>query len=252
MKKIDLQGLLDANGIDSTNDLAKRLFPDAKHPYMALYRVLTNEKALLNEVQISYLASYLDLPISDLFLNEWKPKSPEDPNTYEVSRGDFHAVLNPDNGHVKIFGPDLFHEEYLSIGPINLKNYFKFLNNKIFDMNINFSVNTSNPSEVQEAIDSLNLFLGKGEAPAKAKAPTAAEKKKAAAKAAAKAAIKLDDVKAKVIALGKADSDTKPKMKAKLAELGGEGTRTSTLDAEHYAEFMTFLTDLEKSLEEEV
>lgn len=262
MKKIDLQGLMAAHSVDP-NELAKRLFPKVSHPYMAMYRVIKNEKSLLDEMQIRYLSSFLDVPVASLFSDDWEQVPAEKPGYFEVIKGDYKAVLNPETGHVKLLGPDLYNEEYISLGPLNLKDYFKFLNNKFLNMNINFNVDVSQPKDVQVAIDMLTKFLtGSGnetvtgdteedpQTKTSAKKKAAAARKKKAAETAKAPSIKLDDVKAKVIALGKSDPASKPKMKAKLAELGGEGTRTSTLEAEHYPAFMDFLTALESEEEE--
>ena len=71
MRTFDINRVIDKYGLDAKN-LAALLFPNAKHPYAALKRIL-DKKANLDVHQLEKLASYIRVPISELFCESaWK------------------------------------------------------------------------------------------------------------------------------------------------------------------------------------
>lgn len=129
MKTIDINNIIESKGLDQT-DLAKELFPGAKHPKMALQRIIKGE-AQLDSEQIVRLSIYTGIPIGELFgQRDWKAKTKEGVHTFESE--DYRAELDTNTWISKVWKKDeLIHEVVIHDQHISLSNYFSILNNVI-------------------------------------------------------------------------------------------------------------------------
>ena len=66
MEILDLNKVLDQYGIENYDELAKMLFPTVRYPEFCFRRILKGESSL-DSYQISILANYLQVPVSELF-----------------------------------------------------------------------------------------------------------------------------------------------------------------------------------------
>lgn len=129
MEFIDVKKIIKQRGLDF-KEVAMQLFPDNKHPRLALNRVIAGE-AVLDATQISKLALMADLTVSELY-NEgpWKSKAYD--NIIVFTNGDYHAELDRNNWQTKLFHKhSMFHEFILHSNSIPLNEYVEILNNQI-------------------------------------------------------------------------------------------------------------------------
>jgi hypothetical protein len=127
MKKIDLESFLAFHSLDH-NDVSHQLFPNNKHPRLALNRVMSGE-ALLDSEQISKLALLAGVDISQVYTGKkWKMTNRD--GAFEFVNGNYKAILylEKDKGLTQLFHNDsLFHESVLHSGSIALSDYLKEL-----------------------------------------------------------------------------------------------------------------------------
>lgn len=129
MKTIDINNIIESKGLDQ-NDLAKELFPGAKHPKMALQRIIKGE-AQLDSDQIVRLSIYTGIAIGELFgERDWKAQTKEGVHTFESE--DYRAELDTNTWISKVWKKDeLIHEVVIHDRHISISNYFTLLNNVI-------------------------------------------------------------------------------------------------------------------------
>lgn len=132
MKTIDLNKIIEDKGLD-VNELSQQLFPEHKHPRLALNRVISGDSTL-NADQISKLSALVDIEIGELFEpSNWRTV-PMNVATSEIvfENGDYKAVLNIDTMVTRIMHKkSLIHEQVLSSNSITLNEYLTQLNNII-------------------------------------------------------------------------------------------------------------------------
>lgn len=93
MDKFDIHRILEEYKPDM-KELAKVLYPDNKLPERALDRVLSGE-AFLDSNQITKLAAYLGVFVSDLFaVNDWKGSWDRTANCPVFLKGRYKVMLN--------------------------------------------------------------------------------------------------------------------------------------------------------------
>lgn len=126
MQTIDLLKLIAKHKLD-TNELADLLFPTNKYPRMALNRIL-DRTSYLDENQISKLALFIGIPISELYTNQvWKTINKK--GLIIFTHDEYKAELETKTGITKLFHNDsLFHEEILHDRFIPLSEYLNKLN----------------------------------------------------------------------------------------------------------------------------
>jgi len=130
MQKIDLNKIL-ANSNLAKNRVAKLLFPNNRHPGLALGRILSGE-AVLDADQIILLANFIGVPVGMLYDEKgWKSEELSK-NKIVLSNGDFTAELDTETWTTKIFkNGSLEHEFVLQKPAIALRDFIDLLNSKI-------------------------------------------------------------------------------------------------------------------------
>lgn len=125
MRKIDLKLIIENNELE-VNEVALHLFPENKHPRLALNRVIAGD-SLLDADQISKLSSMVGIPISGLFSGgDWKGKVKD--NHHIFTNGDFEAHLNMRSGKTTILHKGtMYHESMIHSTMIPLSEYIKQL-----------------------------------------------------------------------------------------------------------------------------
>lgn len=130
MKKLNLKKIIDNQHLDVDN-LAKQLFPTAKHPKRALDRIVSGE-ALLDSNQISLLSMITDLPIGLLYEGgDWQQKEAVS-NLLKFGTEDYTAELDTTTWITKIYHKEsLFHESVICSGAIPLSDFLNSLTDLI-------------------------------------------------------------------------------------------------------------------------
>lgn len=125
MRAIKLDQIIKERGL-STKDVAILLFPHVGHPMNALYRIL-NGDAVLDANQISRLAAYLNVEISELFDGGgWKGSQKEHILTLVAS--DYKAEYDRNTGGVQLFhNNSLFHTDVLTSKAITFDEFIGYL-----------------------------------------------------------------------------------------------------------------------------
>ena len=110
--------------------VAKVLFPKAKHPVLALTRILEN-KAYLDVHQLESLAKFIGVPPGDLFyIEDWHC------NTYDnfltFSKGDYRVILNKGGYFLVVMkGDEIIEQVVTSHEILTIKQFIDFINNLI-------------------------------------------------------------------------------------------------------------------------
>lgn len=132
MKDINLKHLIESRDL-CYNEVAVLLFPDNKHPKLALNRVLKGE-ARLDSAQISRLAAFMKVEISDLYgLPGWKASLGED-GIHVFKNGEFTARLNTTTWTTEVFKNDeLLHGTIIHSGCMSLENYIQQIHKFLFN-----------------------------------------------------------------------------------------------------------------------
>lgn len=129
METFKLETILDYYKPDMT-EVAAILFPTAKHPKLALDRVL-REESTLDIKQVQNLASYLGVLISDLLtIDSWK--SADSPHeSLVLTKGEYTAKLNYKGSFLVLHkGNQLIKEEVLNTA-MPVSEFIDHLNNLI-------------------------------------------------------------------------------------------------------------------------
>jgi hypothetical protein len=98
---IDLRTLIQARNLDK-KELAKVLFPKAKHPAMALARLLSG-RAKMNEQQIYRLSMFSGLSIDALYYESLHWKQVAHNGLIRFTLDDYSAIYSPTMGITKIY-----------------------------------------------------------------------------------------------------------------------------------------------------
>jgi len=132
MKTIDIQAIIDAEGLDK-NKIAEQLFPTNQYPRLALNRVIAG-KAELDASQISRLASLAGMTFDELYGENWKAKSKD--GIHKFTNGDYTAELDTNTWITKVFhNSSMLHESVLHSKDLPLSEYFILLNKIIKNEN---------------------------------------------------------------------------------------------------------------------
>lgn len=92
MENFNLNRVIERYSLDSS-ELAKGMFPDAKHAGLALSRVLKNELPIDTE-QLSWLAAYIGVPVSELFEVGCNWKAAQEQGCMVFHKGEYTVRLN--------------------------------------------------------------------------------------------------------------------------------------------------------------
>ena len=126
----------------SPNEVAKILFPKAKHPTMALTRIL-EKKAHLDVIQVEHLAKYIGVPVGDLFyIEDWQCKTND--NLLTFVKDNFKVVLNRGGYFLTVFKDNEVVEQIIANNEaLTIKQFIDFINNLTLNYkNGNFSKST--------------------------------------------------------------------------------------------------------------
>ena len=126
MRSIDLAKIIEDLKLDE-EALASELFPNHRHPALALKRVKKGD-GLLNSKQISRLATIADMPIGALFgVQGWEYEIKD--GIYILQCDNFKAELDTNSWVTKIYDSgSLFHDEVIHGGTTTLSEYVTKLN----------------------------------------------------------------------------------------------------------------------------
>jgi len=129
MQRLDIKTIATAHGL-SLKQIAAELFPNNRHPKLALNRVISGDGAL-DENQIGKLAAMAGLSISDLYKEgSWTMESKE--GEVSLTFGEFRAVLDTQNWVSRIYhSKSLFNEQIIHDRKIPLSAYIEMLNSEI-------------------------------------------------------------------------------------------------------------------------
>lgn len=124
-KAIDLKGIIDSQN-PNPKELAAQLFPQNKHPRLALNRILSGD-AVLDADQISKLASLTGLTPDELYSTKgWKSTTKN--NIMIFHQGEYKAELDTQTWITKVFhNNSLFHETIITPGATPISEYLKRL-----------------------------------------------------------------------------------------------------------------------------
>lgn len=98
---IDLKKLIDSRNLDK-KELAKVLFPKAKHPAPALARILAG-KAQMQEAQIYRLSMLSGLSIDALYYESLNWKQTVKNGLIRFTLDNYSAIYSPETGITKIY-----------------------------------------------------------------------------------------------------------------------------------------------------
>ena len=131
MRAIKLDQIIKERGL-STKDVAILLFPHVGHPMNALYRIL-NGDAVLDANQISRLAAYLNVEISELFDGGgWE--GTQDKHVLTLVASDYRATYDRQTGSVSLYhNSSLFHTEVLVTAAITFIEFIEYLDTLIIN-----------------------------------------------------------------------------------------------------------------------
>jgi len=127
---IDLKKLINDRNLDK-KEIASLLFPDHRHPSLALNRIISGESKLDSD-QISKLSSFSGVSIADMFSGKNRCLGSQRINEMTFENGDYKAILDMSNWSTKIFHKDsLFHDQVLHSISIPLREYLEMLDQLI-------------------------------------------------------------------------------------------------------------------------
>lgn len=129
MKKIDLKKIIQVKKLDE-KEVAAELFPNHKHPKLALDRVLAGE-GVLDANQISRFSFYSGIPIAELYTGTgWR--SSIKGHTHILVSGEYTAKLDTTTWTTEVFHKkSLFHEFIIHSSSISLSKYIEKLDSEI-------------------------------------------------------------------------------------------------------------------------
>lgn len=102
--RINLKKLIHSRGIDKSH-LAQVLYPDHKHPSMALTRLIAG-RSKLQEEQIFRLSMFTGLSVDALYSESMHWKRTEQAGLIRFSLDNYSAIYSPATGITKIYHLD--------------------------------------------------------------------------------------------------------------------------------------------------
>ena len=127
--KINIIELIAKHGLN-TNEIARILFPGAKYPKHALARILKGE-AVLDVNQLSALATYIGVPVSELFSDDFWKGGTED-GCLIFQKGRYKAKLKYLGVFLSIYKDDkLCLQEIGDMSAMTIKEFTDYLDNTI-------------------------------------------------------------------------------------------------------------------------
>lgn len=131
MQKLELQKIIDRYELD-VHEVAKKLYPSAKYPKLAIDRVISGD-ALLNSEQVALLSAITGVPIGFLYSGgDWTWNGTAKENILSFSTEDYTAELDTNTWTTKIYHKgSLFHDAVIHSGSVPLSEYLSTLSNLI-------------------------------------------------------------------------------------------------------------------------
>lgn len=128
MKNFDLIKIIDFYKLNKTQ-IAPILFPNAKHPSLALDRILAEESCLDTD-QVYALAEYIGVPVHELLSpGTWKSQAKKGTITFTL--GNFRAVFTNDF-YISLYKDTKLLEKFaLHCKSISVDEFITLLNKKI-------------------------------------------------------------------------------------------------------------------------
>jgi hypothetical protein len=99
--KINIKKLIEERNLDRAS-LAVALFPTAKHPAIALTRLVAN-RSRLNDEQIYRLSIFCDLSIEQMYEQSLYWKQHSNGGLVRFTMDNWSAILNPATGITKVY-----------------------------------------------------------------------------------------------------------------------------------------------------
>ena len=125
MKQFDFNKVVEKYGI-TLRELAPILFPNAKYPLKAIYRI-ADGKAELSISQVEKLAAYLGVFVTDLF-NIDSARAYSDNNNIKIVNGEYVARINYNGSFITIFrNADLISQEVINTNAIKFTDLLKYI-----------------------------------------------------------------------------------------------------------------------------
>lgn len=119
---IDLKRFIEAHGLD-TKEVAVNLFPGNKYPTDALRRI-TDGTALLDEEQISKLATMAGVSLAEVFDPSLGWSSNLEKDRFVFTKKGYRAILDRTEWMTYLYhGDDMFHKAKMHDQSITLKKY---------------------------------------------------------------------------------------------------------------------------------
>lgn len=125
MKQFDFNKVVEKYGI-TLRELAPILFPNAKYPLKAIYRI-ADCKAELSISQVEKLAAYLGVFVTDLF-NIDSARAYSDNNNIKIVNGEYAARINYNGSFITIFhNAELISQEVINTNAIKFTDLLKYI-----------------------------------------------------------------------------------------------------------------------------
>lgn len=133
MTEFNIAKVIEKYSLD-IDTVAKLLFPKAKHPGLALSRILEN-KAYLDVHQLESLAKYIGVPPGDLFyIDDWSCKTFD--NFLTFKKDNFQVILNKGGYFLVVMKDNEIIEQVVASNDIlTIKQFIEFINNLISHYN---------------------------------------------------------------------------------------------------------------------
>lgn len=129
---MDIEKAITRTGL-TTNEVAEHLFPNNKHPYHALKRVMDGH-ALLNTDQASKLAVLASLTIAELFHGGWSGSASE--NQINFQKDGYTVSVDTSIWNTRIYhNASLIHEQIIHNGHIALSKFLSTVDQIIERLN---------------------------------------------------------------------------------------------------------------------
>lgn len=133
--RINLRKLMQDRNLDR-NHLALVLFPENKHPAMALTRLLANRNSM-NEEQIFRLSMYTGLTVDALYTESQHWKTEHTGGLVRFTRDKYTAIYSPATGITKVYHLEsLLATHVLSKPTQPLQEYLQEINTVIINNSI--------------------------------------------------------------------------------------------------------------------
>lgn len=132
MENFDIAKVID-HFCPDIEELSKVLFPHIKYPKQAFDRIIRKE-ANLDTEQLTKLASYLGVLVSDLFsFNEWKGGWSNATKSLTFIKGEYRVNLNYGGSFITVYkdGKVVHQEIKPNADSMSLTDFIQYINNLI-------------------------------------------------------------------------------------------------------------------------